>query len=60
MKVHQGVTAGLLVACGALLTWATASAMEQYAADKLAASAARNAGGTAAPYNPGEPPRRTF
>ena len=59
MKVRQGVAATLLVAGGALLTWATATALEEYAADNHAASAASTAGGPVAPYTPPEP-RRMF
>ena len=57
MKVRPGFMSGLLAVGGGLLTWAAASALEEYEVDK-AASAASKAGETVA-YNPGEP-RRTF
>jgi len=51
MKVLQGVAATLLIGGGALFTWATAMALEEYAIDQHAASAA---GGTVVPYRPPE------
>jgi hypothetical protein len=47
MKMFQLFTASLLVAGGALLTWAAASVLEQHAVDKHAASAFSNDQGTA-------------
>jgi len=52
MKVLQGVAAALLIGGGALFTWATATALEEYAIDKYAASAAGADGGTVVPYRP--------
>jgi hypothetical protein len=52
MKVFQGVVATLLVGGAALFTWATATALEEYAIDKHAASAASADGGTVVPYRP--------
>jgi len=54
MKVLQGVAATLLIGGGALFTWATATALEAYAIDQHAASAASADGGTVVPYRPPE------
>jgi hypothetical protein len=54
MKVLQGVAATLLIGGGALFTWATAMALEEYAIDQHAASAASADGGTVVPYRPPE------
>ena len=56
MKARQFFVASLLALAGALITWATASGLEQYAIDTHAASAFSTDG--TAPYNPGEPRRR--
>jgi len=55
--VLQGIAATLLIGGGALFTWATATALEAYAIDQHAASAASAAsadGGTVVPYRPPE------
>ena len=55
MKVRQILVACLMALGGAFLTWATASALEQYMTDKHDRETV-----VAAPYNPGKEPRRTF